>query len=54
MLQLVTEICNLLKLCKMGYNREQYNHLIKSRREERRYNYEEPLWKTESMYVDGL
>ena len=34
----------------MGYNREQYNHLQQSRRERR--NYEEPLWKTESMYVD--
>jgi hypothetical protein len=34
----------------MGYNREQYNHLQKSRRERR--SYEEPLWKTESMYVD--
>ena len=53
MLQLVTEICNLLNYVKMGYNREQYNHLIKSRRKERRYNYEEPLWKTESMYVDS-
>ncbi len=34
----------------MGYNREQYEHLIKSRKEKK--SYEEPLWKTESMYVD--
>ena len=34
----------------MGYNREQYEHLLKSRKEMR--SYEEPLWKTESMYVD--
>ena len=34
----------------MGYNREQYEHLIKSRKEKN--SYEEPLWKTESMYVD--
>ena len=34
----------------MGYNREQYEHLIKSRKEKN--SYEKPLWKTESMYVD--
>lgn len=34
----------------MGYNREQYEHLIKSRKE--KTSYEKPLWKTESMYVD--
>jgi len=35
----------------MSYNRKQYEHLIKSRKEKRN-NYEVPLWKTESMYVD--
>ena len=35
----------------MGYNREQYNHLQKTRRERRKYE-DTPMWKTESMYVD--
>jgi hypothetical protein len=35
----------------MSYNRKQYEHLIKSRKEKRN-NYEKPLWRTESMYVD--
>jgi hypothetical protein len=35
----------------MGYNREQYEHLQRSRRERRNID-EKPLWKTESMYVD--
>ena len=35
----------------MGYNKEQYEHLQRSRQERRNID-EKPLWKTESMYVD--
>jgi hypothetical protein len=34
----------------MGYNRDQFEHYRKSRKEERKYDV--PLWKTESTYVD--
>tara|TARA_B110000483_G_scaffold231897_1_gene298818 strand:+ start:768 stop:1022 length:255 start_codon:yes stop_codon:yes gene_type:complete len=34
----------------MGYNREQFEHLRRSRKEER--GYEKPLWSTEAQYVD--
>lgn len=36
----------------MGYNRKQYEHLQRSRKERRNIENEKPLWRTESMYVD--
>jgi uncharacterized SAM-dependent methyltransferase len=34
----------------MSYNKQQYEHLQKWKKERRKY--EKPIWSTESMYVD--